>query len=678
MEEKLILLLSCFYVNYMHRIKRLLTPLFLVLLIVITPLVYSEKTVDINFAPQFFFHGITCVTFLLFAWLMNGVKKLTMPLNALTFIIATYIVIIALSVLFAPYQQEGIIEIYKLLSWVLLILILYQLFQVQDHILMMLKSMVVIGFVLSLIGFLQLTKIAFTELPGNVIPYGTLGNRNIFIPAILILLPFNICMLSITTDFKWRLFASFSGGLIVIVIVWGLMRTALLAIILALILNLLLMILMQNKVKQFLQQFKFLKAISLIIITATLIIVGYYYFQQLKLKNDKESALFSFNSTEERTVLWERSLQMVKDYPYTGVGAGNWKIMLPNYGLSGLPPEARKAALFYLRPENDFLWAFAETGIIGGLAYIGIFIIAAMACIRKINIAKEKKEKLMAFAVLNALILYGVTAFFSFPKDRIYLHIELAIIISLALLFVEQKTLSKKLIQFPVFTVLTVFILFTWKGSKLFAAEKKLSKLLAARTENQHQEVLDATESIVKNNYLMDQTTTPICFYEGVAYFGLQNLDQALISFHKAEALHPYHLHVLNNLATCYSIKGDFNKSIAYLNEAIRISPDFQEAIINLAGLHYNNRNYKEAYKYFFMASKDNTQNALYVNLDGIISKTINDSLIRVTQSYIDLGELVKAENSLKGMLHKSKWPQYHDLQVAIIRKRQQMSLLKN
>jgi tetratricopeptide (TPR) repeat protein len=368
---------------------------------------------------------------------------------------------------------------------------------------------------------------------------------------------------------------------------------------------------------------------------------------------------------------------MIKEDPLTGVGAGNWKIMMPHYGLNGLPPEARKAEMFYLRPENDFLWVFAETGIIGGLAYVGIFIMAAFACIRKINFAVEKKEKMLAYTVLNALILYSVTAFFSFPKDRMYLHIELALIFSLALLFIEQKSTSKKLIQLPPIFFLIAFGLFTWKGSHLFAAEKKLSKLLDARKNNQHQQVLDHTESIIRNHYLMDQTSTPINFYEGVAYFSLQNLDQAMLSFHKAEALHPYHLHVLNNLATCYSIKGDFNQSIAYFNKALRISPDFQEAIINLSGLHYNNRNYKEAYKYFFMARKDNLQNALYVNLDAIISKTINDSLILMTQQYIEKGELEKAESSIKGLLHKSKWPQYHDLQVAIIRKRQQLNLLK-
>jgi hypothetical protein len=145
---------------------------------------------------------------------------------------------LSFSLLFASYQQEGIIEIYKLGSWVILIWMLYQIFQIEENIFVMLKSMVVIGFVLSMIGFLQLTKIAFTELPGNVIPYGTLGNRNIFIPAILILLPFNIYFFIGSKDFKWKLFSAVSSLIILVVIFWGLMRSALLAMSLALMINL--------------------------------------------------------------------------------------------------------------------------------------------------------------------------------------------------------------------------------------------------------------------------------------------------------------------------------------------------------------------------------------------------------------------------------------------------------
>jgi O-antigen ligase/Tfp pilus assembly protein PilF len=663
--------------NAMHQLKKYINPLFLILLIVINPLIFSSKTVDITYAPQFYFFGISCLIFIVLSWIFNNLKPWSIPINTISITVVLYFLLSLISLVFANNKQESLIEIYKIGSWVLLIFMLYQIIQEEQQQFVILKSMSVIGFVLSFIGFMQLTKMAFTNIPGNVIPYGTLGNRNIFVPSILIILPFIIYLFFYCKDNKWKIFSSFSIVLILTVVVWSLMRTALLAVIIALIFNLILAMAMHKKVQFIMQKYRFVKIIIPVFLLLLLLGGGYLYFQKLKIINNKKSSLLSFNSTNERSILWQHSLAMLKDYPMTGVGAGNWKIMFPNYGLGDLPPEARKAEMFYIRPENDFLWVFAETGIIGGLCYVVIFAGVALTCLQKIRKSQDKKEKIFALAVLNALILYAVTAFFGFPKDRTYLHNEFAMIISLALVIYTHISTPYRLIKFPKLLCLIAFSLFTFKGVQIYAGEKKLSKLIEARKINQHQQVLDYSSGIIKNGYLIDQTSTPIYFYEGVAYFSLQQIDNAITSFHEAEALHPYHLHVLNNLATCYAIKGNPNKSMLYLNEALRISPDFQEAIINLAGLHYNNRNYKEAYKYFFLARTDNKQNQLYNTLDAIITKTVNDSLLKLTAQYIELGELEKAEQSLKRCLHQNKLPQYHDMQVAIVRKRQQLNLLK-
>ncbi len=665
--------------QFKQSIKSVINPLFFVLIIIINPLIYSSKTVDITFAPQFCFLGIACLLFVILSMTINGVNQFKITFNLINFLIVGYFLMSLLSIILSPLKQEGIIEIYKSGGWILLIFILFQTLQHVDHQQhYLLKSICVIGFVLATIGFFQLARWGFNEIPGNVIPYGTLGNRNIFIPAILILMPFIIYAGMFSDDYRWKYFAIFCVMLITLVIVWSLMRTALLAIGVAMFVNIIIAFFMHSKVNMFFKKYRLAKIILPAIILAFFFVIGLNYFHQLKLKNDKKSALLSFNSTNERTVLWKNTWQMFNDYPLTGVGAGNWKIILPKYGLGGLPPEARKAEMFYIRPENDFLWVFAETGIIGGFCYLGIFVIAAFVCVQKIRKSIHKKERIFAFVVLNALILYGVTAFFGFPKDRTFLQTEFAIIIAFSLLFLEDAKRKSFTIKLPSVVMLICFIFYVFKGTQLLAAELQLSKLIEARKNNQHDLVLTYVESIKDKNYLMDQTSTPIYFYEGVALFSLQKIDEAMLAFHKAESLHPYHLHVLNNLATCYSIKGDFNRSIAYLNKALEISPDFQEAIINLSGLHYNQRNYKEAYKYFFRARTDNKHNQLYVNLDALFTKTINDSLLKLTVKYIEIGDLEKAEASLKACLHKNKMPEYHDMQVAIVRKRQKMNALKN
>src|SRR6185295_18640894 len=41
-------------------------------------------------------------------------------------------------------------------------------------------------------------------------------------------------------------------------------------------------------------------------------------------------------SVHERLQLWSRTLRMIRDHPLTGVGLGNWRVVLPTYGMEGL------------------------------------------------------------------------------------------------------------------------------------------------------------------------------------------------------------------------------------------------------------------------------------------------------------------------------------------------------
>ena len=47
-------------------------------------------------------------------------------------------------------------------------------------------------------------------------------------------------------------------------------------------------------------------------------------------------------------------------------------------------------------------------------------------------------------------------------------------------------------------------------------------------------------------------------------------------------------MHVLNNLATILGEKGDYASAIEYFKEAIRISPNFNDAVINLSSSLFN------------------------------------------------------------------------------------------
>ena len=75
-----------------------------------------------------------------------------------------------------------------------------------------------------------------------------------------------------------------------------------------------------------------------------------------------------------------------------------------------------------------------------------------------------------------------------------------------------------------------------------------------------------------------------------------QNARQrALKDFKEAHKVHPYHEHVLNNLASSYEITGNHTKAKQFYLEALRVNPTFKEVRINLAAILYNEKNYIQA-----------------------------------------------------------------------------------
>jgi len=98
-----------------------------------------------------------------------------------------------------------------------------------------------------------------------------------------------------------------------------------------------------------------------------------------------------------------------------------------------------------------------------------------------------------------------------------------------------------------------------------------------------------------KTYYELENTSTPLLWYRGVVYFNQQKYNLALKDFKEAYNVHPYHEHVLNNLASSYEITGNHTKAKQFYLEALSVNPTFKEVRINLAAILYNEKNYIQA-----------------------------------------------------------------------------------
>jgi tetratricopeptide (TPR) repeat protein len=95
----------------------------------------------------------------------------------------------------------------------------------------------------------------------------------------------------------------------------------------------------------------------------------------------------------------------------------------------------------------------------------------------------------------------------------------------------------------------------------------------------------------------MDPTSTPLSWYSGFAFFKQNNLSEAREKFLDAYKLNPYHIHVLNNLASTYAMSGTSDSAIFFYEKAVKIAPNFDESWFNMSAVYFNMKEYTLAYE---------------------------------------------------------------------------------
>ncbi len=112
---------------------------------------------------------------------------------------------------------------------------------------------------------------------------------------------------------------------------------------------------------------------------------------------------------------WKRSMDIIQENPLLGVGAGNWKVNILKYENQENP-----GFRYTYKAHNDFLENMAETGFVGGLLFVSIFVLTGWNFIRQHLKNADKPGTLSQALFLSAfgLAYYAVDAFFNYPADR--------------------------------------------------------------------------------------------------------------------------------------------------------------------------------------------------------------------------------------------------------------------
>lgn len=348
---------------------------------------------------------------------------------------------------------------------------------------------------------------------------GLMRQRNIWAAAHFLVLPF--CWYLIK-DNRWKWFSVFIASMMALNICLLQSRSVMLALIIS--------------------SFVFDKRIGLLLVIAA----TYYAFI------NTAALQYAFHL---RWVQWEATFDMIKANPW-GVGAGNWMIQFPEYSQGVDFPRAHSYVNFRF-PHNDFLWIWAETGIIGIACYVGM-ILTAMK-----NASKP---------ILLGLIGYVVIASFSAPHERPFTSLMLMVLIASAC----NMTYTLKRPDIVLTGLIFCAIVFGFRlkshiHSKLMRNDIPKIAYHAGRAYSPFSKI--------------DLDGYPWFWWIGTVSLANKDYYTAHKQFELGHEQSPYKVFSLNSMGIIHIAVGEPKEAKTYFDKALLIAPHCQEVQGNLERL---------------------------------------------------------------------------------------------
>jgi O-antigen ligase/Tfp pilus assembly protein PilF len=569
--------------------------LFLLIPIFGCALISSYEILDSSFLPRFiflsFFLSISIIWLLYNQW--NADYHIPWKHPLIIFMLLWLLASIA-SIPNVLNRAEYLAEVQKVFLYFTTFLVFSTVLNKQKESLLeyFLKANVVITLFLIAIGIYQFYKYNATiSVDGMERVTSLMSYKNLFSEYIALCLPF-LMVTVLKLNRIWKIVAFISAVAVLMFIVIVLARSVWVALPVSFLFILILSILWYRKRKvPFNKNVIEALALSVAVIFLVTLLLSLAYPTSIDILKQR---LISIAETDKgsaggRLQLWQLILEMIKNNFITGVGAGNWKLWFQNQGWN------QSGTIYNTEPLNDYLGIFVECGFFGFIGYVGILLTGIVMFLIKI-FSEKNNFPVFHIAFLASLLIYCVISFFNFPKDRIEHFVFLAFLLAFSCGRYFPATPNKNIITVPILLIITAGLIYCqWCGCQRYIAERHTRLALEARNNQQWKSVIKEINKAQSPYYTLDPTTTPVIWYRGVAYYTLGETDLAFVDFQSAYKANPFHIHVLNNLATCFELKGNHEQAITLYKEAIRINPHFVDAIINLTAVLYNLKQYDQA-----------------------------------------------------------------------------------
>jgi O-antigen ligase len=254
--------------------------------------------------------------------------------------------------------------------------------------------------------------------------------------------------------------------------------------------------------------------------------------QSIQLNNEASSG---------RLHLWQGAIDYFLKHPFIGDGYGNWK-------LASIPYEKEFTNDLFVpyHSHNDFLEAAADLGLIGALAYLGLFVLAFIFALHVWSKEKFKRYRIYTTITFMAFICYFIDAFLNFPTERTSMQTMLTLTAALLfapsyLLSSQNKEVARKWRSLPaVYFIIGVLFL----GASIYINQQvyeslKVQKYVMGEIDSDPKMPLDEVKSAFPTFPNLSTSTLPIKALVARYYFRDKQYDEAMKLLRESESVNP-------------------------------------------------------------------------------------------------------------------------------------------
>lgn len=540
-------------------------------LVVVSPFVFFGSLSDFADLPQrFFIQAVSIVLILLFIFLTFINSKISIPKIPIVFLTAGFILWSLLSVCWAHNSYEAF---YSSIHWFGCAVIFFLLCTVLNSEKWLEKILASIFISMTGVVLLGIGQQFFgiEWVPALRPPSACFANKNMAAQYLAIVLPVALAI----GFYKKRVYFYASVVIVfplsLIALYYMEARASWLAIACALVWTSLLFI-----------EKRFNKKYIIKMLTIILILIG--IMSSFAILSGKAESLIkkAGPSAKYRTVVWRNSVEMIKEKPLLGFGAGSFRIFYPGYLYKAELDRAFGKTKQIRRTHNDFIQAGVETGIIGMILFVMLPFSGLYMAWRIVHSDKLAHISVLVYGLSAGLVSFMVTAFFSFPFQRSIPPLMLFIFLgALAILYNSLPDKKRfcfnlpkpfgKVLLMAVFIFGIIFISFSWKG---LIADKHFKIATAMEKSRKNDLALTyAHKSHKYNKYRMDVLTTL-----GRAYIATEKPEQGIEALKQVIEKWPYNINAHLLLGVAYANSDKKEEALKSMKKALDIKPNFMEA----------------------------------------------------------------------------------------------------